>query len=201
MNNKRKREEEKAQEKLEQIETKQQKLGKVLRTYAQELEEGKVIIQKASEIEAIVTNEVIERIWELPLEEAVCKWIGRDKKALEAMETVPSLRNYRLPEEILLKLKDKNTINGNSNIFNILFSIILIFIVDNSWCDIVHTLHLASNASLHHIRLKRRELNGEMPTKPTPGKRGYQYEDLMAYLQWLLKREPPKNSTTSPIAI
>ena len=110
--NKRKRQEEEKKEEEERINTKRQKVGEVLCSFAQDLESGKVTIENEEEFEAVVTKELLQRVWELPLDAAVCEWIGRDEETRKVMETIPELRNYRLPEDILLELKDNNTIRG-----------------------------------------------------------------------------------------
>ena len=39
-----------------------------------------------------------------------------------------------------------------------------------------------------------------MPTERTARKRGYQYQDLLKYIRWILERDPPKDPT-APVVI
>jgi len=44
------------------------------------------------------------------------------------------------------------------------------------------------------------KLAAQMPVVPTPGGQGHQFADLLAYIRWLIQREPPKDPT-APITL
>ena len=59
-----------------------------------------------------ITCSFCERVWKLPLEEMLTEWVISDKKVLELLQSNPLLRNYCIPEEVLLALKDEHAIPG-----------------------------------------------------------------------------------------
>ena len=65
-----------------------------------------------SELLQQITQSLVEVVWEKPLEEALSEWVMGDPKALALLQSIPALRNYRVPTETLAALKDTISITG-----------------------------------------------------------------------------------------
>ena len=113
---KRKRKEDAKQQQEREVAQKKRKIAEGLATLAQQMADGswapRTNLQTPVDVMRAATDACFETIWEHPTEEALTEWLLGNKEKIELLQANPALRNYRIPEEVLLALKDEMCITG-----------------------------------------------------------------------------------------